>query len=64
MKKINIRSLRIYANAQNLFTITGYSGFNPEVGTSRVANRSSYGLDEITYPQARTFTFGINLGIF
>lgn len=64
MKKMNIRSLRIYANAQNLFTITGYSGFNPEVGTSRVDNRSSYGLDEITYPQARTFTFGINLGIF
>lgn len=64
LDKINLRSLRIYANAQNLFTITQYSGFNPEVGTSRVGNRSSYGLDEITYPQARTFTIGINLGIF
>lgn len=64
LNKVNIRSLRIYANAQNLFTITKYTGFNPEVGTSRVSNRNSYGLDEITYPQARTFTIGINLGIF
>ncbi|MCC8172220.1 MAG: TonB-dependent receptor [Parabacteroides sp.] len=63
LKKMHIRSLRFYASAQNLFTITGYSGFDPEVGTSRTDNRSSYGFDEITYPQARTFTFGINLGI-
>lgn len=63
LKKLHIRSLRLYVSAQNLFTITGYSGFDPEVGTSRTGNRSSYGFDEITYPQARTFTFGLNLGI-
>lgn len=63
VKKLHIRSLRFYASAQNLFTFTGYTGFDPEVGTSRAGNRNSYGFDEITYPQARTFTFGINLGI-
>lgn len=64
ISKLHLRSMRVYFNAQNLFTITNYSGFNPEVGTSRMGNMSSYGLDEITYPQARVFTFGINLGIF
>ncbi|MFI3261816.1 MAG: TonB-dependent receptor [Rikenellaceae bacterium] len=55
MKKVCVRSLRLYVSAQNLFTITKYTGFNPEV---------SGGFDEITYPQARTFTVGVNLGIF
>lgn len=63
-KKLKARSLRAYLSAQNLFTITGYTGFSPEVGTSRSDVRSSFGLDEVTYPQARTFTIGVNLGIF
>ncbi|MDR1681741.1 MAG: TonB-dependent receptor [Prevotellaceae bacterium] len=45
--------LRIYATGENLLTLTGYTGFDPEVG--------NMGLDVGTYPIARTFTFGLNL---
>lgn len=60
--QIGARSLRIYVQAQNLFTITGYSGFDPEVnfaGTSSVVR----GTDFYTLPQARRFTVGVNLGL-
>ncbi len=43
--------LRVYMTASNLFTITGYSGYDPEVGG---------GVDYGNYPQSRTFTFGLN----
>ena len=43
--------LRLYATASNLFTITGYKGYDPEVGG---------GVDYGNYPQSRTFTFGLN----
>ena len=43
--------LRFYATASNLFTITKYSGYDPEVGG---------GVDYGNYPQSRTFTFGLN----
>ena len=49
-----ISRLRIYAAAENLFTITDYSGLDPEVG-----NR---GLDGGQYPVATTFTIGLNVG--
>ena len=45
-------SLRIYATATNLFTITPYKGYDPEV---------SSGTDSGAYPSARTFTFGVNI---
>ena len=43
--------LRLYATAGNLFTITAYKGYDPEVGG---------GVDYGNYPQSRTFTFGLN----
>ncbi len=43
--------LRFYVTASNLFTITKYSGYDPEVGS---------GVDYGNYPQSRTFTFGLN----
>ena len=43
--------LRFYATASNLFTITKYQGYDPEVGS---------GVDYGNYPQSRTFTFGLN----
>ncbi|WP_321438503.1 TonB-dependent receptor [uncultured Bacteroides sp.] len=68
IKKLSIQRLRFYATAGNLFTITGYSGLDPEVNTfsnkSTTANAGKYptlGLDWGTYPRARTFTFGLNL---
>jgi TonB-linked SusC/RagA family outer membrane protein len=53
-RKLFINKLRLFLQAENLFTITGYSGYDPEVGTR-------HGFDGGTYPQARTFTFGVNI---
>lgn len=63
-KKWGIDMLRLYVAATNLFTITGYSGFDPEMTVS--ANSTSEGdrasgIDWGTYPAAITYTFGINL---
>lgn len=54
LKKVGLNAARLYVQGENLFTATGYSGYDPEVGTRN-------GLDSGTYPQARTFTFGINV---
>ena len=52
---------RIYVSAQNLFTITDYSGYDPEVGSSTVGNRvQTAGVDFGRYPTARMFTVGIS----
>jgi hypothetical protein len=49
----------VYVSAQNLLTITGYSGYDPEITTTlSVAN---YGVDQGAIPQARTIMFGLNL---
>ena len=50
-KKFHCSRLRFYVTASNLFTITKYSGYDPEVGS---------GVDYGNYPQSRTFTFGLN----
>ncbi|MBF1388899.1 MAG: TonB-dependent receptor [Prevotella denticola] len=47
-------TLRLYMNAENLFTATDYTGIDPEVG--------NFGLDGGTYPIARTITVGLNFG--
>ncbi|WP_129651099.1 SusC/RagA family TonB-linked outer membrane protein [Alistipes senegalensis] len=46
-------SLRVYVSIDNVATITGYSGIDPEVG--------NYGLDAGIYPSSRFFNFGVNL---
>ncbi|MGX1023896.1 SusC/RagA family TonB-linked outer membrane protein [Psychroflexus sp. MBR-150] len=57
-----IKNLRIYATGQNLFVITPYSGFDPEVNTSNTFNGvPSFGIDYLSYPRARTYTLGINV---
>lgn len=53
-----ISSCRFYLAAQNLFTITGYSGLDPDLG---VNNPLDMGYDRTHYPSSRTFTFGVNL---
>jgi TonB-linked SusC/RagA family outer membrane protein len=57
-KKVFVNSLRFYVAAENLLTFTKYEGFDPEVGTS---GGTSIGIDRGCYPQARTYTFGVNL---
>lgn len=66
-----IRSLRLYVSADNPFVITGYKGYDPEVNTfvanagtgEGVGSVPSIGIDYTNYPRARTFSFGINLGL-
>lgn len=51
-------SCRLYLSGQNVFTLTGYSGLDPEIG---VDNPLDMGVDNTHYPSSRTFTFGVNL---
>lgn len=66
-KSCPLTQLRLYVSAQNLLTITGYKGMDPEVGfggTDRYgANATSWmsGVDLGSYPSARTFLIGFNL---
>lgn len=55
-----LQQARLYVQAQNLFTITGYSGLDPEVGYGMDEDWVS-GIDFGTYPQARTILVGVNL---
>jgi hypothetical protein len=54
-KSIGVSRLRIYVTGENLFTITKYSGYDPEVGGG------VFGIDKGQYPQARTFIGGVQL---
>lgn len=62
-KSVNwIENLRFSVTGQNLFVITNYSGFDPEVNQDRSMNGiQSFGIDLDGYPKARTFVFGINV---
>ncbi|MBO0934371.1 SusC/RagA family TonB-linked outer membrane protein [Fibrella aquatilis] len=57
-----IQNIRLAVTGQNLLVITNYNGFDPEVNTDRTVNGiSSYGIDYLSYPKARSFVFGLNL---
>lgn len=68
IRKLSMNSLKLYANVSNLFTLTRYSGYDPEVGmaSDQYSNYSQSallnGFDPGRYPSPRTFTFGINVG--
>jgi iron complex outermembrane receptor protein len=52
-----LQSMKVYVASNNLFTITDYSGVDPETSIDGLA----YGIDQYNvYPKTRTFTFGIN----
>jgi hypothetical protein len=53
--KIGVSKLRVYATAENLFTLTNYTGYDPEVGGG------VFGIDRGQYPQARTILGGVQL---
>ena len=59
-KKFFVQRLRVYAQAENLFTLTKYSGCDPEV-TGGNGFSSDLGVDRGVYPQSRTFSVGVNL---
>ena len=59
MKRIKIKSIRVYAAAQNLVTWTNYSGVDPEVSVRNSPLTPSF--DWSAYPKARTITLGLNV---
>lgn len=70
LSKLKIENVRIYATANNLFTITGYSGVDPEVNATPTGQSGFYSnlrvfptlnMDFGAYPRARAFTFGANI---
>jgi hypothetical protein len=63
MNKIKASNIRVYGAIYNVFTLTGYSGLDPEVNTNDNMNSARYptpGLDWGTYPRARQFVIGLN----
>ena len=59
--KLYMTNLRVFVTGQNLLTFTKYSGSDPEIGQISSTNYTSRGVDIGTYPQAKTFTAGINI---
>jgi TonB-linked SusC/RagA family outer membrane protein len=61
VSRLRLSSFRFFVQAQNLFTWTKYTGFDPEVSTFTTTN-TAQGTDFLTFPQARTITAGITVG--
>lgn len=59
-KRVGINSLRFYVTAYNVFCLTNYSGFDPEVSAIRRTNLTP-GVDYSAYPKSRQFVIGLNL---
>ncbi|MEL6772915.1 MAG: TonB-dependent receptor [Bacteroidota bacterium] len=58
-----VRNTRVFLSVDNVFTITPYDGFDPEVNTNaQIGLIPATGIDYTNYPVARTFTLGVNLG--
>ena len=60
MSRVHIRKLRVYVTGTNLFCLTNYSGYDPEVNTRRTTPLTP-GVDYSAYPKSRGFVAGINL---
>jgi TonB-linked outer membrane protein, SusC/RagA family len=60
-QKISLHNLKVYVNGQNLYTLTKYSGYDPEIGAY---NQSSLlqNIDRGRYPTPRSITLGVNIG--
>ena len=57
-----LQRLRLSFTGQNLFVITDYSGYDPEVNQNKsIGGVQSFGIDDQSYPRARTFVFGLNV---
>ncbi len=60
IKKLYLENVRIYFTGYNLFCLTGYSGYDPEVDVSK--NAMCPGIDYAAYPKSRSYVMGINIG--
>lgn len=61
LSRIKANNLRVYAQVQNVFTFTKYSGLDPEVGQD-TWERNFFGVDNGRYPSPRIYTLGLNVG--
>ncbi|HET6256956.1 MAG TPA: TonB-dependent receptor [Puia sp.] len=62
LQKVGINRLRIYVQGANLFTITKYSGLDPELQGSNLSDQTNIGIDLGNYPaNQKTFIVGLNL---
>lgn len=61
LKSVRLQSFRVYVTAQNLWTLTNYSGYDPEVSRYGQDSRSQ-GFDYSSYPAAKTIMAGVNIG--
>ena len=59
--KIGIKSVRIYINAQNLYTFTKYTGLDPEIGMKGGEDPLDIGVDRGYYPMPRLYSIGMNV---
>ncbi|MCX2475439.1 TonB-dependent receptor [Pedobacter sp. MC2016-05] len=59
-EKLKMKKLRVYASAYNLWLLTNYTGFDPEVSTRRRTNLTP-GVDYSAYPKSQSFVFGLNV---
>lgn len=62
MKKIHIANLKLYANIQNVWIFTAYSGYDPEIGAYN-QQAGKLNIDTGRYPSPRVYTFGLNLSL-
>lgn len=60
LSKVKMSNFRIYATVNNLATITGYTGYDPDASTRR-SDPTTPGVDYAAYPRARTYVAGINV---
>lgn len=62
LRKLQIDNLRLYVNIQNLYTFTGYKGYDPEIGAMNY-NVLLNGVDDARYPSQRIYTFGLSFNL-
>lgn len=70
VSRMHMQGLRVYAQAENLFTLTGYKGWDPDMNTNPISPTSTAstattnaGTDFYRYPTSRVITFGISVGL-
>src|SRR5690606_12710346 len=61
LKSSKIKSLQLYVSGQNLITITDYSWYDPEVSSRTANSPTTLGIDQTSYPVAKTYTMGVKV---
>ena len=61
IENIGMNAVQLYLNGTNLFTITNYTGYDPEIGLRDAGDNETAGIDRGQYPLTRQFTFGAKI---